>query len=106
VCIAPLVDDAEVRQFLQHASAGAAAMVERRFRDAISAGEVPSDFPLAARASQVVDLSHGLTVRARMGVPRKTLLRDVEEAADLVLLPRGTSEGPSGSVRKARAVRS
>jgi AcrR family transcriptional regulator len=106
VCIAPLVDDAEVRQFLQHASAGAAAMVERRFRDAISAGEIPSDFRVAARASQVVDFSHGLTVRARMGVARKTLLRDAEEAADLVLLPRGNSEGPSGSARKARTVRS
>ena len=106
VCVAPLVDDAEVRQFLQHASAGAAAMVEGRFRDAISAGEIPSNFPVAARASQVVDLSHGLTVRARMGVPRKTLLRDAEEAVDLVLLPRGTSDGPSGSARRARTVRS
>ena len=105
VCIAPLVDDAEVRQFLQHASAGAVAMVERRFRDGISAGEIPSDFPVAARASQVIDLSHGLTVRARMGAARKTLLRDAEEAADLVLLPRGTSHGPSGSARKARTVR-
>ncbi|MGD0680233.1 MAG: TetR/AcrR family transcriptional regulator [Polyangiaceae bacterium] len=106
VCIAPLVDDAEVRQFLQHASAGAAAMVERRFGDAITAGEIPSDFPVATRASQVVDFSHGLTVRARMGLARKTLLRDAEEAADLVLLPRGTSEGPRGSARKARTVRS
>jgi hypothetical protein len=27
-------------------------------------------------------------MRAQIGTPRKTLLRDVEEAADLVLLPR------------------
>jgi AcrR family transcriptional regulator len=106
VCVAPLVDDPEVRQFLQHASAGAAAMVEGRFRDGISAGDIPSDFPVAARASQVIDLSHGLTVRARMGVPRKALLRDAEEGADLVLLPRGTSDEPTGSARKARTVRS
>jgi AcrR family transcriptional regulator len=105
VCVAPLVDDTEVRQFLQHAVAGALAMVERRFRDGISAGEVPSDFPVAARASQVIDLSNGLTMRAQMGTPRKTLLRDAEEAADLVLLPRATSHGPSGSARKARTVR-
>ena len=105
VCVAPLVDDAEVRQFLQHATAGAAAMVEGRFRDGISAGEIPSDFPVAARARLVIDLSHGLTVRARMGVARKTLLRDAEEAADLVLLPRRTGHGPSGSARKARTVR-
>jgi AcrR family transcriptional regulator len=106
VCVAPLVDDAEVRQFLQNAAAGAAALVERRFRDGISAGEIPADFPVAARASQVIDLSKGLTMRAQMGTPRKTLLRDAEEAADLVvLLPRETSRGPSGSARKARTVR-
>ncbi|MEZ0254506.1 MAG: TetR/AcrR family transcriptional regulator, partial [Chthoniobacter sp.] len=88
VCVAPLVNDAEVRQFLQNAADGVVALVERRFRDGISAGEIPSDFPVAARASQVIDLSRGLTVRAQMGTPRMTLLRDVEEAADLVLLPR------------------
>src|SRR5580704_6792623 len=35
-CVAPLVDDAEVKQFLKDAAAGAVAFVERRFRDAIS----------------------------------------------------------------------
>jgi AcrR family transcriptional regulator len=105
VCIAPLVDDAEVRQFLQHAMAGGVALVERRFRDGISAGEIPADFPVAARARQVTDLVRGLTVRARMGTPRRTLLRDAEEAADLVLLPGETNRRPSGSARKARTVR-
>jgi len=89
VCVAPLVNDAEVRQFLQDAVAGGAALVERRFRDAISAGEIPSDFPVAIRARQVLDFGRGLTMRAQMGTPRKTLLKDAEEAADLVLLPRG-----------------
>ena len=113
LCVAPLVDDAEVRQFLQNAAAGARALVERRFRDGISAGELPSDFPVAARASQVIDLVNGLTMRAQMGIARKTLLKDAEEAADLVLLPRGTSHGssgttspgPTGSGRKARTAR-
>jgi hypothetical protein len=105
VCVAPLVDDAEVRQFVQNAAAGAVALVERRFRDAISAGEIASDFPVAARASQVIDLVNGLTVRAKMGAARKTLLSDADEAADLVLPPQGTSNGPSGSARKARTVR-
>ena len=88
VCVAPLVDDAEVRKFLQNAAVGAVALVEGRFRDGISAGEIPSDFPVAARATQVTDLARGLTMRAQMGTPRKTLLKDAEEAADLVLLPR------------------
>ncbi len=96
VCVAPLIDDAEVRQFLKDAMAGGLALVERRLCDAISAGEIPSDFPVAARASQILDLSRGLTLRAQLGVPRKTLLNDAEEAADLVLLPRrrvGPAEG-------------
>jgi len=72
----------------------------------ISAGEIPSDYPVAARASQVVDLVNGLTVRARMGVARKTLLKDAEEAADLVLAPRATNDGQNRRARKARAIRS
>src|SRR5579871_3401261 len=107
VCVAPLVDDPEVRQFLRNAAAGAAALVERRFRDGISAGEIPADFPVAARTSQVIDISKGLTMRAQMGTPRKTLLKDAEEAADLLVLPsRETSRGSSGSTRKAPTVRS
>ena len=105
ICVAPLVNDAEVRQLLQNAEAGALAMVERRFRGGISAGEIPPDFPVAARASQVIDLVRGLTMRARMGAARTALLRDAEEAADLVLLPRATRHGPSGTARKSRTVR-
>ncbi len=95
-CVAPLVDDAEVRQFLKDATAAAAAFVERRFHDAISAGEIPPDFPVAARASQVLDLMRGLTMRAQMGMPRKALLKDAEEAAELVLLPRRGQAMPEG----------
>lgn len=86
VCIAPVVDDAEVRQFVRDAAAAATALVERRFRDAIDAGELPPGFPAAARASQVLDLGRGLTMRAQMGTPRKTLLHDADEAVGLVLL--------------------
>jgi AcrR family transcriptional regulator len=88
VCVAPLVDDAEVRKFLQNAVVGAVTLLEGRFRDGISAGEIPSDFPVTVRAIQVTDLARGLTMRAQMGTPRKTLLKEAEEAAELVLLPR------------------
>ena len=87
ICVAPLVNDAEVQRFLQNAAAEGAALLERRFRDGISAGEIPSDFPVAARAIQVTDLARGLTMRAQIGTPRKTLLKDAEEATELVLLP-------------------
>ena len=69
-CVAPIVDDPEVRQFLQHATAGATAMVEGRFRTAIAAGEIPPDFPVAVRTSQTLDIMRGLTMRARVGAPR------------------------------------
>ena len=88
VCVAPLVKDAEVQKFLQNAVAAGAALVEGRLRDGIRAGEIPSDFPVAVRATQVTDLARGLTMRAQLGTPRKTLLKDAEEAANLVLLPR------------------
>ena len=88
VCIAPVVDDDEVRQFLQDTSAAAVSLVERRFLDAVSTGEIPADFPSAARASQALDLCRGLTMRAQMGAPRRTLLSDAEEAAELLLTPR------------------
>ena len=94
MCVAPLVDDAEVRKFLQNAAAGGAALVEGRFRDGITAGEIPPDFPVAVRAIQVTDFARGLTMRAQMGAPRKTLLKDAEEAADLVLLPRRGNAEP------------
>jgi len=88
MCVAPLVNDAEVQRYLQRAVAGGVALVERRFRDGISAGEIPPDFPVAVRAVQVTDFARALTMRAQIGTPRKTLLKDAEEAADLVLLPR------------------
>lgn len=106
MCTAPLVDDAEVRQFVQESADAAVALVEDRFRDAISTGEIPSDFPLAARASQVLDLGRGLTMRAQMGAPRKQLLDDAEDAADLVLLPRPGRAAPGRGAGKRVAKRS
>jgi AcrR family transcriptional regulator len=94
VCVAPLVNDAEVRRFVQSAGAGAAALVERRFREGIGVGDIPPDFPVAVRAIQVTDFARGLTMRAQLGTPRKTLLRDAEEAADLVLLSRRGNAAP------------
>ena len=88
LCVAPLVDDAEVQKFLQNAAAGGVALLEGRFRAGITAGEIPPDFPVSVRAVQVTDIARGLTMRAQIGASRKTLLRDAEEAVDLLLLSR------------------
>ena len=85
VCIAPLVNDENVRQILQNAATSAAALIELRLRDGISAGEIPPDFPVGVRAIQIMDFARGLTMRAQLGFPRKSLLKDAEEAVDLVL---------------------
>src|SRR5689334_6622571 len=69
MCVALFVVDAEVRQFLEDAAAASMALVERRFSDGIGAGEIPSDFPVAARVSQALDLLRGLTMRAQTGAP-------------------------------------
>ena len=103
VCVAPLVDDPEVKQFLQKAIAGGAALVEGRLRDGIAAGEIPSDFPVAVRAIQVTDLARGLTMRAQMGISRKTLLKEAEDAADLILLPQLGNTAPKRKSSKPAA---
>jgi AcrR family transcriptional regulator len=96
-CVAPIVDDVMVREIVLNAAAGTVALIELRFRDGISAGEIPSDFPVEVRASQVMDLARGLTMRAQLGIPRKTLLKDVEEAAELLILPpRGAAVPEAG----------
>src|SRR5690348_10435542 len=42
VCVAPLVNDAEVQRFLLDAVSGGAAMVEARLRKGIDSGELPA----------------------------------------------------------------
>ena len=85
ICVAPLVEDVSVREFLIRAEAQASDMVERRLRQAMDAGELPPDFPAAVRARQAIDLSRGLTVRARIGASREVLLADAEEGGILLL---------------------
>ncbi len=98
ICVAPLVNDVKVREIVQNAANAGAALVELRLRDGISAGEIPPDFPIAVRAIQVMDFARGLTMRAQIGMPRKTLLKDAEEAVDLVLLPQRGNAAPEEGV--------
>jgi AcrR family transcriptional regulator len=92
VCVAPLVDDALVRDFLRRASDDTVAVVEKRLREAVEAGELPPEFPVRMRAKQILDLARGLTVRARSATSRDELLEDAEGAAELVLLSSAPGE--------------
>jgi AcrR family transcriptional regulator len=97
--VAPAVDDPAVRDFLARANAQAVALVEQRLRSAVDAGELPHDYPVAARARNVLDLCTGLITRARFGASRAQLLKDAENAAALVL---DSSPAPGRSRRTAR----
>ncbi len=93
ICVAPLVDDAEVRAFLRRGAAATVALIEKRLHSAVEAKQLPPDFPVGTRAKQVLDLARGLTLRAQLEMSPKELLADAESAADLVLSSRRTSRG-------------
>jgi len=84
-CVVPAVDDAKVREFSARVMAQAETMIEQRFQDAVAAGELPPDFPCAARSRQVFGMAMALALRARAGASRETLLVDAEEGAALIL---------------------
>ncbi len=104
VCIAPLVDDEKVRAYLVHMESQVMAGIEQRLRAGIEAGELPVDFPVGVRARQAMDLSRGLTLRARMGVSRAGLLADADAGAALILhscgaLPQDNHCGDNSVIR-------
>lgn len=85
VCVAPLVQDENVRRFLATANEETTAAVTMRLKLGVEAKELPLDFPCEERARMLLDVSRGLIVRARIGVPRQNLLEDADRAAELVL---------------------
>jgi AcrR family transcriptional regulator len=96
VSVAPLVDDARVREFLVRAEAEAAKLVEQRLRAGVEAGELPPSYPVEERARQILDLVRGLALRARLEPSRDALLRDAQCAAALVVptATRSVRRGP------------
>lgn len=85
VCVAPLVDDENVRRFLATANEETNTAIAARLRQGVEAKELPADFPCEERSRMLTDISRGLRVRARMGVPRQTLLEDADRAAEVIL---------------------
>jgi AcrR family transcriptional regulator len=85
VCVAPLVDDENVRRFLTTANEETNAAVAMRLEQGVEAKELPADFPCEERSRMLTDMSRGLRVRARIGVPRQELLEDADRAVELFL---------------------
>jgi len=94
VCVAPLVEDENVRRFLVTANEETTAAIAMRLKQGVEAKELPADFPCEDRSRMLLDISRGLVVRARMGTPRQNLLEDADRAVELLveLIPRGLSE--------------
>ena len=59
--------------------------IAMRLNQGIEAKELPVDFPSEERSRMLADMSRGLRVRARIGVPRQELLEDADRAAELFL---------------------
>ena len=85
VCVAPLVEDENVRRFVATANEETTAAVAMRLKQGVEAKELPVDFPCEERSRMLLDMSRGLVVRARIGVPRQELLEDADRAAELLL---------------------
>jgi AcrR family transcriptional regulator len=84
VCVAPLMEDENVRRFLTKANEETTAAVAMRLRQGVEAKELPADFPCEERSRMLTDMSRGLRVRARTGAPRQDLLEDADRAAELL----------------------
>lgn len=85
VCVAPLVENENVRRFLATSNEEAAAAVAMRLKQGVDAKELPADFQCENRSRMILDMSRGLVVRARLGAPRQSLLEDADRAAELIL---------------------
>ena len=81
--VAPIVSDTNIQELSTALLTQPAKLVEQRLRDAVNCRQLPSDFPCALRARQIIDLSTGLTARARLGAAREELLSDAADAAAL-----------------------
>ena len=85
VCVAPLVEDENVRRFVATANEETTAAVAMRLKQGVEAKELPVDFPCEDRSRMILDMARGLVVRARSGVPKQTLLEDADRVVELLL---------------------
>ena len=85
VSVAPLVDDAGVREYLTQIADQTTRAIARRLEKGIDDGDLPQDFPVEERARMVLDICRALSVRARLGASREELLNDADNAAVLLL---------------------
>lgn len=87
VNVAPATDSPEVRRLLRANLATIEELIAQRLTSAAESGELPSDYSARDGARKAVNLMLSLAARARMGTPRKELLRDAVTATATVKAP-------------------
>lgn len=75
----------EIRAFIALKTAAGADVFARRFEKEMALGHLSNTISAHARGRLVMDLVQGLTLRARVGVPRKQLIEDSRTYVPLVL---------------------
>jgi AcrR family transcriptional regulator len=76
---------AEIRSYFAQGLTASAQIFAERFEKEIRAKRLSRKIPARVRARALVDLMHGLLLRAKAGVPRKELLQDARSYVSLVL---------------------
>jgi AcrR family transcriptional regulator len=88
------VDD--IRAFAGSSLAASADLISGRFQAEIDAGRLSADIPATVRGRALIDLSQGIMLRTKLGVPRAELLKDALSYVPLILCsPRKPSRSRS-----------
>jgi len=85
------VDD--IRAFAASSLAASADLIGSRFQAEIDAGRLSADIPAKVRGRALIDLSQGIMLRTKLGVPREELLKDALSYVPLIL---GKPPRPAG----------
>lgn len=86
------VDD--IRAFAASSLAASADLISGRFQAEIDAGRLSADISATVRGRALIDLSQGIMLRTKLGVPRAELLEDALSYVSLILC---SSRKPSKS---------
>ncbi len=76
---------APVRRFLAAGLDAADRAIAHRFSEAVTAGELPADFPVEQRARMATDLMQALALRARAGASGHLLDQIAASDAEAVI---------------------
>lgn len=85
-CVSTNAGEVEgVQVLLERAIQETDVRLAKRFDEEIRKGTLPENFPSLARARLMFDLRQGLVFRARAGLPRRSIIVDLDERVAMIL---------------------